>query len=494
MKKTTTNLHRWITAILLLSLSSNTFAQNDNGDAIPPCQSVWEEYTLLENHSIVRSNYFCSVIHLQYDEPNTGMTRHTFLVDDYLNNDSIAFSTYFNSVDSTDYYVYIYDMELYNNVCFFCGTLIHKTLDIFSNEYVHEGFVGFFTASSVSSGGDIVYYIVPSTYSLTRLAIGKPNNGIVKIHAIGTSDNSGTACLAEITCTSYLNWTATLNHLTDQPLIVFSDICSTRDSVILLAQNKCANDIYLGHSGYDFNHQIIMLDRFTHNGCYYDYNAVPIHYMAFYYFDDDEECNFHYDRAKMGLCPVYDNHFGAAFAVREDPSNHQGIRYFSFPHIWQFDSSIYYRMGSSTALKDLSYNLTLNDVLILSRDNNHTDGVVTIPSMGNTAHSVTQLTTPDYILNSLSMRGASNFLNISGHNASSYFCLLSQDIDRMNLNTCFGKTTKTATLFPMKQAARIVATWKEDYYDKEFKWIKAEIIPDLKISIDTVCEKCHNDR
>lgn len=494
MKKTITNLHRWITAVLLLSLSPNMFAQKDNGDAIPLCQSVWEEYTLLENHSIVRSNHLCSVIHLQYNEPNTGMTRHTFLVDDYLNNDSIAFSTYFNSVDSTDYYVDIHDMELYNGVCFFCGTLIHKTLEMFSNEYVHEGFVGYFSAGSISSGGGIEYYTVPSTYSLTRLAICKPNNGIVKIHAIGTTDNNGTACLAEITCMSFLNWTATLNYLSDQPLIVFSDICSTCDSVILLAQNRCANDIYLGHSGYDFNHQIIMLDRFTHNGCYNDYNSVPIHYMAYYHFDDDEACNFHFNKTNMGLCPVYDNHFGVAFAVKEDPDNHQGIRYFSFPHIWQFDSSIYYRMGITTVLKDLSYNLTLNDVLVLSRDNDHTHGVVTIPSMGNMAHFVRQLTPTDHILNSLSMRGTSDFLNISSHNNSSKFCLLSQNIDQMNLTTCFGKTTKTASLFPMKRAALIVATWKDIYHYKKFEWIKAEIIPEMKLSIDIVCKKCHNDR
>lgn len=483
----------WLAVILLFLLPPDVNAQKDN--ALPLCQSFWEEYTTQESHSIVRSDYLCRVIHIQYNEPTTNMTLHTFIVNDYLSNTTISFSTYFNAVDSLDYHVDITDMELVNGNCYFCGTLVYDHLEAFATEYATEGFVGMFSAINFQIGTNrLVYRTVPETSSLTRLAITKPSNGIAKIHTIGTLDDKTTACLAEITSITYLNWTATLNYLDNQPLIVFSDICRTSDSVILLSQNKCANNYPQGESGYDFNHQIIMLDRFTHDGCYHDYSIAPIRYMAFYYFADDEECNFHFNKTPMGICSVYDNHFGVAFGVVKSWQNNHGIRYFSFPSIWQYDSSIYYRMGFNTQLKDINYNLTYNDVLILSKDNEHNTGIVSIPSMCNTSHHVTLLEAPSHVLNSLSMRGTSTYLNVSGRHSSLAFRLLSQGIDRLNMTSCFTKSSKEYTVYPPKQAALLVTPWKNKYLEDEFAWIEAEINTELKLSIDTVCEKCHNSR
>ena len=486
MNKFTINLHRWITAVLLLSLSTNVLAQ----EAIPRCQSIWDEYDIKETHSIVRSNPQCRVVHIQHFESSTGMVLHSFLVDEYITGTSISFSTYFNSVDSTDYYVDITDMEILDGECYFCGTLIHKTMDMFSNEYIHEGFVGHFPATTFYTGsGQVVYNVVDQTSSLTRLAVGRPSNGLVKIHSIGTLDDDSTACLAEITCMTYPSWEATLNYPSNLPLIIFSDICSTRDSIILLAQNRCANDIAFGNSGYDFNHQIIMLDRFTHNGCYSDYNSAPIHYMAHYFFNDYENCNFHRNKTTMGLCLVYDNHFGVAFGVKEQNNNMYGLRYFSFPSIWQYDSSIYYRMGYNTWLRDLLYDFNRDRVLIVSRDNSSYTGVVTIPSMFNSSHPVRVLNAPGYTLNTLALEGGSSILNISSHNSTTEFSLLSQDIDRLNLLSCFDITLKTYTVFPRKQAALLATQWKGSYHEKNFMWITAEIY-NLKTTSETVCKKC----
>ena len=481
-----------IAALFLLFIPQSVDAQKDG--ALPQCQSFFEEYNMNEDNSIVRSNLSCRVSHIQYREPSTGMTRHTFVVDDFIFNTTIAFSTYFNATDSSDYYVDITDMEIFGTECYFCGTLIYPHPEMFSCDYIHEGFVGHFPVSSFQYGtGLLVYNTVPMTSSLSRLAISKPVNEIIKINAIGVLDDYTSACLAEISSPAYTVWKATLNTIPGQPRIIFSDICRTADSIILLAQNKCDNDITYGNSGYDFNHQIILLDRYSQEGCYHDYNSVPIYYMAHYFFNDYEECNFHYNKTTMGICPVYENHFGVAFGVREREKNKCGLRYFSFPNIWQYDSSIYYRMGNNPWLRDIAYSDTYNKVLLISRDISYPNGVVSIPNMFNSSHVVRYLTASNYTLFSLAMRGASSYLNISGHDSSPYHYLLSQNIDMLSYTTCFDKSTHNYTVLPEKHAARLVTEWDSPYNNEEFSWITAETFPDLKISIDTVCIKCPND-
>lgn len=116
-------------------------------------------------------------------------------------------------------------------------------------------------------------------------------------------------------------------------------------------------------------------------------------------------------------------------------------------------------------------------------------GVVTIPSMFNSSHPVRVLNAPGYTLNTLALEGGSSILNISSHNSTTEFSLLSQDIDRLNLPSCFDITLKTYTVFPRKQASLLATQWKESYHENEFTWITAEIY-NLKTTSETVCKKC----
>lgn len=495
MKYTTHKHQPWgIIALLMLAIPLNSLAQRD--DALPPCQSIWEEYSSHEDNSIVRSNPLARVVHTQYNEPSTGMTLHTFFIKDLFNSTSMVFSTYFNATSSNDYSVSINDMELYGSECFFCGTITYPYFEPLSNNYISKGIVGHFTTTSFIYGASLlVFAIVPQTSQLTRLAVNKPDDGgIIKINTIGILDDYNTACLAEINYPPSLAWNATLNYIPDQSKILFSDILSTRDSTILLAQYKCANNISYGNSGYDFSHQIILLDRFTRNGCYSDCNSVPLHYMAHYFFPDNESYNFHYNKAPMALCNVQDNHFGAAFGVKNNFDNISGIRYFSFPNIWQYDSSIFCKTGEHPRLKDLDYSPTYNKVFTLSWDDEYNNSVVNIFSMGNAIHPVTRLSGSGIELNSLSMRGLTTYLDITSHRVSnSLFHLLSQRVDALSYTTCFNKGILNYSVFPEKRAALLVANWKAMYIEKDIQWETAEITPELKISVDTICKKCHND-
>ena len=335
MNKFTINLHRWITAVLLLSLSPSIFAQG-NEDVLDPCYSFWYNYNnIREKTSHVRSDHDYRVIHTQYRNLSSDIMVHTFAILRYSTNVENHFTTTFGAIEPSDPTVDINDMEIYNGICYFCGT---KTFNSPNPNYtipVQKGIVGCFSISAMYSGlGSLVTYEVPGTTQLTRLAISCPSQQLAQINAIGIMDDFSSSCLVEIRENSSTSWTATLDYLPSIPKIHFSDILATHNSIILLSQLKCANDHFYGADDYDINHQKFLLDRFSWNGCHDDCTAsYTTHYMAHYQLNTFENYYFHYNKAPMALSRLADDWFSVAFGVIKNGSGSGGIRFFPFQNI-----------------------------------------------------------------------------------------------------------------------------------------------------------------
>ena len=497
MKTIKKGLGSLLTVAALLGISPATYAQVDSaGYAEVPtrsCESIWTIYSpLKESASIVRSNITNHVVHTQCKNVQNGMISHTFVIRSVGSSMEKAFTTYFNAVDSTNFHVDVTDMRLFNDTCYFCGTKVYTFVDPPTGEYEKHGFVGrFVTRHMLADTGTIYFFEVKETSHLTRLAISQPAGSHVVISAIGSKKRSGTACMVEMTPNGGSGWQFWLDTLNTPGGLVFTDIMTVRDSIRLLSQYKCANNYPYGHSNYDNRHQMFVLDRFGLNGCRASYSSSWLYCMAHYDMLGDGNYFFHHNKAPMRLCHINDqyNQFGVAFGVEETDGTHGGLRLFPFRHAWKYDSCIYYRLGRGTVIKEAGNLYKTDTVILLSRDNTHTYGIVTLPELGGATHGVTRLCTPDYIMNSFTQKFAGAHIDISGSNILSDLHLLDQDVTKLDRPTCFDKSTREYTRLDGRQAALLVAEWKFGKIT-DLHWEKLNVFKAVLVK-DDVCIKCN---
>lgn len=477
--------------VMLMALPPKMRAQ----DVPYPCQSVWTEYDpIKEESSIVRSDNYYRVVHVQHNDPSTGMRPHTFIIKSIYTGLEVAVTTYFSNQGETASPIDITDMRMHNGECYFCGTLHTGYVD-YNGSPVTHGIVGHFSPQAIlNASGYVTYYIVEETSRLTRLAINLASNQRPLVSAIGYKDNYGTSCMVELKQTGIMSWSLRLNYLESPDDINFADILYAGDSITLLSQMKCANNYPPSHGSYDTRHQIFMLDRFSKDGCYNDCSSGGMHYMAHYYIDDASYCKFHPDGYPMLLCHVDGSSygFGAAYGVDETVENTGGIRLFPFNHAWKYDSCIYYRTGKSVIVKDIGNLFGTGILFLVSIDASHGKGVITLPKLGSATHDVPFLIDPGntHTYNSVSWNsGTVNIdIDITGHDEASKYTLFQQNITNPTLPSCFNKPNLHYEVFSEKRAAMLVVKWKSELLDMR-QWEYPDI-EETVFTTDWVCRKC----
>ena len=481
-----------LVSALFLCLPSVANAQVDDYVPAPPISVRIQYDTIYEDNSIVRSDNSYRVVHIEHKENTTGINLHTFIIKEVPNGNETVFTTRFNAHDSTQYDVYINDMELHNGECYFCGTLYLPIMDVF-NHYISLGLVGHFSPQAMSvSSGVLLFNTVNNTAMLTHLAISRGDTNHVLISAVGEMEGSHTACLAEVAMGPTMMWKAKINHIPSLEKIYFSDILNNFDSITLLAQFRCNNDHTPDFGDYDHNHQVFLLDRFSLAGCSHDITPSATHYMAHYSLDN-QNYKFHHNLTPMLLCNIYETNFGVAFGVERDEMTEGGIRYFSFSNIWQFDSSIYYRTGRSPEVIDIGSLKYANRPFFLSWDMQNRNRIVSIPDLSDPNHFVSLLSSTSHRINSLARLRSGNYIDITGHDDNSLFNLYSQDLDMLDHSSCFGKTNRNYSIFKAINKAMLVVDWKTIKFEKDFEWNIAEVTYDIKYTANTVCSKHFND-
>ena len=481
-----------LVSALFLCLPSVANAQVDDYVPTPPISVRIQYDTIYEDNSIVRSDNSYRVVHIEHKENTTGINLHTFIIKEVPNGNETVFTTRFNAHDSTQYDVYITDMELHNGECYFCGTLYLPIMDVF-NHYISLGLVGHFSPQAMSvSSGVLLFNTVNNTAMLTHLAISRGDTNHVLISAVGEMEGSHTACLAEVAMGPTMMWKAKINHIPSLEKIYFSDILNNFDSITLLAQFRCNNDHTPDFGDYDHNHQVFLLDRFSLAGCSHDITPSATHYMAHYSLDN-QNYKFHHNLTPMLLCNIYETNFGVAFGVERDEMTEGGIRYFSFSNIWQFDSSIYYKTGRSPQVIDIGSLKYTNRPFFLSWDMQNRNRIVSIPDLSDPNHFVSLLSSTSHRINSLARLRSGNYIDITGHDDNSLFNLYSQDLDMLDRSSCFVKTNRNYSIFKAINKAMLVVDWKTIKFEKDFEWNIAEVTYDIKYTANTVCSKHFND-
>ncbi len=481
-----------LVSALFLCLPSVANAQVDDYVPTPPISVRIQYDTIYEDNSIVRSDNSYRVVHIEHKENTTGINLHTFIIKEVPNGNETVFTTRFNAHDSTQYDVYINDMELHNGECYFCGTLYLPIMDVF-NHYISLGLVGHFSPQAMSvSSGVLLFNTVNNTAMLTHLAISRGDTNHVLISAVGEMEGSHTACLAEVAMGPTMMWKAKINHIPSLEKIYFSDILNNFDSITLLAQFRCNNDHTPDFGDYDHNHQVFLLDRFSLAGCSHDITPSATHYMAHYSLDN-QNYKFHHNLTPMLLCNIYETNFGVAFGVERDEMTEGGIRYFSFSNIWQFDSSIYYKTGRSPQVIDIGSLKYTNRPFFLSWDMQNRNRIVSIPDLSDPNHFVSLLSSTSHRINSLARLRSGNYIDITGHDDNRLFNLYSQDLDMLDRSSCFVKTNRNYSIFKAINKAMLVVDWKTIKFEKDFEWNIAEVTYNIKYTANTVCSKHFND-
>lgn len=486
-------MHSWITAVLLLLISTNLYAQG-NEDVLAPCQSHWKKYSnIKEKTSIVRSDQNYRIIHTQHQDYYTGLVTHTFSILRYSSNIENYFSTTFDATIITPYSVDITDMEIFEDICYFCGTLTRDTVEPSYIIHHQDGIVGRFSPSAMHAGtGSLEVCTVPQTKQLSRLAISGPSQAIAQINAIGIMKGNNTSCMVELRQNASNSWTGILDYLPNTPKIYFSDILSTYNSIILLSQLKCANDHFYGEDDYDLNHQKFLLDRFSLAGCHYDCSPSYVtSYMAHYELNNYEDYVFHYDEAPMALCQLEYGLFAVAFGVNKNGSYTGGIRFFPFQNIWQYDSSIYYNTGKYAKVTEMTNRNLTFETHILSTDNNNSKGIIANPWPIAPSNMIKVITSPGPVMNSLTNKANTSILEITGHDNPSNLNILEQDADSLHLSSCLTIATKSPIIFPEKRGDQLIVEWH--FINLNIEWKQPEIVDSGKTEAEIICKKCNQD-
>ena len=452
-----------------------------------PCQSEWVKYNnLTEKYSIVRSNSQNHVVNIQERDLENGQNRHTFIVRRNAMVPFAAFSTSF--VQSIGPYIEssieIYDMRLFDGSCYFCGEWESPFGPL------SFGFVGHFNINDMMSGEGFVYYQVFGEIDrLTRIAISKDNGSSLLISAIGKMNYSNKACILELEDTGS-SWTKRIDTIKENYEIVFSDIMAFRDSLTLLAQYSCVNEDLPGSLDYDFSHQIFLIDRFGLSGCYNSYNPIPPHYMFHYVMPASENYIFHYNKAPMRLFHINDKNkeFGVAFGVEKSDGSVGGIRLFQFHNARQYDNSFYYKTGLHAEIRDVGNLYGSDSLFVLSQDNSHINGLITVPLLSSALYDVIWLTKDVYTFNTLTQKIGGRHIDVSGHDGARGFHLYDQNIQSLAMPSCFEKSVNQYEVFPEKRADILRVHWV--FGDRQsLEWKVAEVTK-LNLSLDVICDFC----
>ena len=207
--------------IMLMIAPTIVWGQSDSliREYQSPCQSEWTKYNIPPEHrSIVRSNINSHIVYVQEKDQVDNVNRHIFIVRGGQMSPYVVFSTIF--VDPCDYdclnpSIEIYDMRIYDNVCYFCGKMIYPR-PLFNGQRITNGFVGYFRRDDIlNRTGSVYYQTFTETEQLTRLAISNANGGPLLISAIGYLTSNHHACILELENTG-ASWTKmfdTINFL-----------------------------------------------------------------------------------------------------------------------------------------------------------------------------------------------------------------------------------------------------------------------------------------
>ncbi|MBR3412049.1 MAG: hypothetical protein IKG81_05100 [Bacteroidales bacterium] len=485
---------RGVALLLLTAVSTIVQGQNDSlvREYQSPCQSEWTKYNnLTEWESIVRSNNQNHVTYI-HEKTISGLGRHIFVVRGNNMTPVAAFSAVFvdccpGCLCST---ISISDMRLFDGTCYFCGKVVTPKLNL-NGEHITMGFVGRFIINDMLYGyGSVYYQTFSETTQLTRLAISKTDETPVLISAIGTEKTKKVACILELEDTGS-TWIKRIDTISGRPEIVFSDIMTFKDSITLLAQYTCGNDNLPESYDYDINHQIFLLDRFDLDGCNHTYNPISSHNMFRYNMFSNENYFFHYNNAPMRLFHINDsyNMVGVAFGVEKWDGSMGGIRLFLFHNAQQYSNSLFYQTGLHAVIKEIGNLYNTNKLFVLSTDNTHTNGLITIPVQSGSSHIVTWLTNGSYTYNSLTQKIFGAHIDISGHDNSFGFHLFDQNINQLSLPSCFDVTNNQYEVIPGRHANPLEITWK---YGKKviFEWEKSETNT-IDIDLDIICNNCN---
>ncbi len=480
---------------LLLLMTMPTVGQGQSDSLVrayqSPCQSEWTKYSIPpEQRSIVRSNLYNHIVYVQEKNQVDNVNRHIFIVRGGQMPPYAVFSTIF--VDPCDYdcldpSIEIYDMRIYDNVCYFCGKIFYPG-PLFNGEHITNGFVGYFRRDDIlNRTGSVYYQTFPETKQLTRLAISKANGGSLLISAIGYLTSNHYACILELENTGG-SWTKMFDTIEGRPEVDFADIITCSDSLTLLAQYTCANDNLPGSYDYDDSHEVFLLIRFGLDGCHNSYNTT--HRMFRYSIPSSENYIFHYNKAPMRLFHINDKfkQFGVAFGVESSDGSNGGIRLFSFKNAWMYDSCIFYQTGLHAKIKDIGNLYKSDSLFVLSQDNSHTNGMIAALSLGGASHDVTWLTNNSYTYNSLTQKIRGEHIDISGHDDSYEFHLFDQNIHQLSLQSCFDTTNYQYDVFTKRQAQPLVDNWIFSQRE-DFEWIKKPINT-TEVTIETICSHC----
>ena len=458
---------------------------------VDTCQSTWSRYGYLqEASSIVRGSGIMKVVHLQYWNPETGEYPHIFIVSRNFGDIDRAYKTYFSDpLKRFD----ITDMRLYNDTCYFCGNVKMDEVER-GRSIANYGVIGRFPVYGMYWGTDTLFYkIVKETSRLSRLAISRAvidNKMTTVVSAIGNRFTTNEECLIEFTHEGSSSWKMKVGGVSYPNGIIFSDLLNTGDSITLLSQFKCGDNILPGSNGYNFSHQIFLLDRFGLGGCSSSYSTPGPYYMMQYLMPLSDNCSYHLDEAPMRLFHIedLDHKFGVAFGVRKTSVNIGGIRLFTFHNARQYDSSIYYKTGIHPIIKDVGNLNKRKYLFVISTDQSHPKGVMSSPEFGGTSPNVTLLSSSSYWINSLAQRSLGDYVYMTGHNSSGEYMLYNQYGLNFGDPTCFDKEQGLYTVFPEKRADLLVVEWFFQK-EKEIEWVWAELSP-VETVRDTVCQKC----
>lgn len=476
--------------VVLFVFVSEVSAQEQ--DYVPtPCQSIRNTFSSIKEHkSIVRSNNDYRVVHIQYNEPLSGLL-HTFVIKRFSPEYEIALSANFNIGAP----FCITDMRIYNGEFYYCGTVVSDVLDMEGNPITY-GVVGHFSPQAFFSGSGHMYVTeVKEVSTLTRLEINTSSSQLELISAIGTKDNNTNACIVElrhVALTGGTMWTKNLDYLNPTFDIYFSDIMYTGDSLTLLSQFKCSNNYLPGHASYDTRHQMFLLDRSGIDGFSTLLAPIWTHNMAQYNIDNDSYCKFHSNRCPMRLChiDVADNGFGVAFGVRETELYKGGIRLFPFGNTWYYDSCIYYRTGVHAEIRDIGNLHGTSQLFVVSEDATYSNGLVTLPTLGSAAHDVYWLVDTGYTYNSISQSHGTVLVDvdITGHKGPSDYTLFQQSINSLILPSCFTKVEHHYDVFAGKHSSSLLVNWCTEKKEEPI-WKEVELT-EIELKVDDECKKC----
>ena len=478
------------------------------------CQSKIQEFPNIQTNptfsspTLVRNYADYQIVHVQsYVSGWISSSLHTFLIIDTANHDTTYAQTDFGGTDAINPYdCSINDMEIYDGVCYFCGS---KTVDYHTPQlgghgeviiprFVTYGFAGCFSITAIlTSTGGINYHQVNGTTRLDQLAITTPTSYDcnVLVSMVGESDTGG-YCLAELAHLTLpdgtFQWRSTVNYIPESDE-VFSDILALPEGLVMVSHRFSGHEEFSTDENEGSYHGTFYLHKFSLDGCYYDDVITSFIPYRAHYNISESELGWHYDKANMRLCNLEENNFCLAYGVEERAELDQGgARIHFFSDIYVIDSSIYYPIGSNVQPLDLRNKKNSKLIFLLTEDDQYPNGLVSSPSnhyfFDNT---VKFFSLPNHKLHSIDTETDNYFFDASGYDPAGTYNLFLFKHYRPALtdNSCFTLSSTTLTHENTYEASLNSMDWRQKYTNIEFTWNVAEPLTGILEGSKNKCEK-----